>query len=137
MKTNRLPWPGLPEFSWHNIPKGGKYTKLPQHIPIVYKIIPNGRKIYQMSVKYTNIFHCKTHQNLPIFDFWFENIPSGRDLVCRYIHTYIVASSERTPNRYICEEVQFTLSEQLLLEEVRSKIAATFFSPSSYFLSWL
>jgi hypothetical protein len=29
-----------------------KYTKLSQNIP-------NGRKIDQMAIKYTNIFHCK------------------------------------------------------------------------------
>jgi hypothetical protein len=30
-----------------------------------------------MVIKYTNIFRCKTLQNLPILDFWFENKPSG------------------------------------------------------------
>jgi hypothetical protein len=30
-----------------------------------------------MVITYTNIFHCKTLQNLPKFGFWFENIPSG------------------------------------------------------------
>jgi hypothetical protein len=34
----------LPDFSWHNIPKREKYSKLPQ-------IIPNVHKIYQMPVK--------------------------------------------------------------------------------------
>jgi hypothetical protein len=29
------------------------------------KKVPNGRKIYQKATKYTNIFHCKTLQNLP------------------------------------------------------------------------
>jgi hypothetical protein len=61
---------GLPDFSWYKKPKN----------------IPNSHKIYQMAarytkidnmaIKYTNIFHCKTLQNLPIF-FWFENVPSG------------------------------------------------------------
>jgi hypothetical protein len=32
--------------------------------------IPNGRKIYQMSTKYTNIFHSTDLQNLPKFVFW-------------------------------------------------------------------
>jgi hypothetical protein len=31
--------PGLPDFSWFNIPKRGKYTKSPQNIP-------NGHKMY-------------------------------------------------------------------------------------------
>jgi hypothetical protein len=49
-RLNRVPgqhrctvW--LPYFSWYIIPKGGKYTKLPQYIP-------NANKIYQMSIKY-------------------------------------------------------------------------------------
>jgi hypothetical protein len=29
--------------------------------------IPNGRKINQMAIKYTNLFHCKTFLNLLIF----------------------------------------------------------------------
>jgi hypothetical protein len=31
----------------------------------------------QVSIKYTNIFQCKTLQNFPNLDFWFENKPSG------------------------------------------------------------
>jgi hypothetical protein len=31
--------------------------------------ISNGRKIDQMFIKYTNIFHCKTFQNLPKLEF--------------------------------------------------------------------
>jgi hypothetical protein len=31
----------------------------------------------QVSIKYTIIFHCKTLQNFPNLDFWFENKPSG------------------------------------------------------------
>jgi hypothetical protein len=51
--------PGLPDFSWYNIPKrvklitrykkyrmAAKHTKWPQNIP-------NGNKIYQMDTKYT------------------------------------------------------------------------------------
>jgi hypothetical protein len=37
-------FPGLPDFSWYNIPKLGKYTKLSPNIPNVHKI-------YQMAVK--------------------------------------------------------------------------------------
>jgi hypothetical protein len=29
---------GLPDFSWHNVPKWGKYTKWPQEIPKCLKI---------------------------------------------------------------------------------------------------
>jgi hypothetical protein len=54
--------PGLPDFSWHNIPKTGKinqmtikFTKFPQNLP-------NFHKIYQISTKFT-----KFPQNLPNF----------------------------------------------------------------------
>jgi hypothetical protein len=30
-----------------------------------------------MAIKFTNIFHCKTLQNLPKMGLWIENIPSG------------------------------------------------------------
>jgi hypothetical protein len=60
---------GLPDFSWYKIPKWGKmyqvttkYNKWAQHIL-------NGRKIDQMVIKYTNIFLCKTLQNLPKLGF--------------------------------------------------------------------
>jgi hypothetical protein len=43
---------GLPDFSWYNIPKRGKYNKLLLNIP-------NGHKIYQIALKYTNNFHRK------------------------------------------------------------------------------
>jgi hypothetical protein len=36
--------PGLPDFSWYNIPKREKYTKLPQNVPNVHEI-------YQMALK--------------------------------------------------------------------------------------
>jgi hypothetical protein len=70
-----LPW--LPEFPWHNIPKWGKYTKLPQNIP-------NYHKIYQMTTKYTKWPQNKPTLSItrpskiyPNWDFWFENIPYG------------------------------------------------------------
>jgi hypothetical protein len=51
---------GLTDFSWYNKPKPEKYTKSPTNIR-------NGRKIHQIAIKYTNIFHCKTLKNLPKF----------------------------------------------------------------------
>jgi hypothetical protein len=53
---------GLPDFSCDTT-NTGKNTKLPQNIL-------NVQKIYQMALKYTNIFHSKTVQN---GDFWSEN----------------------------------------------------------------
>jgi hypothetical protein len=55
---------------------GEKYTKLPLNYQIATKL-PNGLNIFQMVIKYTNLFHSKALQNLPKLDFWFENIPSG------------------------------------------------------------
>jgi hypothetical protein len=44
-------FPGLPDFSWYNLPKREKYTKLLQNIPKVLKFIPSGFKIDQLSMK--------------------------------------------------------------------------------------
>jgi hypothetical protein len=58
--------PGLPDIYGYNIPKREKI-----YVPNYYKIyqmvakIPNGRKIDQMTIKCTNIFHGKTLLNLP------------------------------------------------------------------------
>jgi hypothetical protein len=58
---------------------GEKYTKLPQNIP-------NGHKIDQLVIKYIKIFHSKTLQNYPNWDFWLENKPSGNP-VCIFVET--------------------------------------------------
>jgi hypothetical protein len=61
--------PELPDFSWYNIPKRGKHTKLPQNIR-------NGHNMYDMASHYskyctksTSISHCEAFQNRPIFLF--------------------------------------------------------------------
>jgi hypothetical protein len=46
--------------------KGKIYSKWPQRIP-------NGRKIYQMTVKYTKRFHSKAFLNISKLGFWYEN----------------------------------------------------------------
>jgi hypothetical protein len=69
-ETDSLLDTGLPDFSRRNIPKREKN-------------IPNCHKMYQIAIKYniwmynrqngpnnTNIFHCRTFQNLPKFGFW-------------------------------------------------------------------
>jgi hypothetical protein len=67
--------PGLPDSSWHNIPKRWKIYQITTTLPHGHKIcISNDRKIFQMTIKYTSIFHSKALQN---WDFWFENTPSG------------------------------------------------------------
>jgi hypothetical protein len=54
--------PGLPDFSWHNTPKRWKMYQ------IAIKL-SNAIEIYQMAVKYSDLFHSKTLQNLPNFGF--------------------------------------------------------------------
>jgi hypothetical protein len=41
------------------------------------KNTPNNHQIYQMSIKYTNIFDARPSKIYPNLDFWFENTPSG------------------------------------------------------------
>jgi hypothetical protein len=44
------PESGLPDFSWYTLPKRGNNN------------FKNSHKINQMSIKYSNIFHCKTQK---------------------------------------------------------------------------
>jgi hypothetical protein len=53
---------GLPDFSWHNIPKRGKIYQIITPLPNDHKIY---LKIFQMSIKQTGIFHSKALHNLP------------------------------------------------------------------------
>jgi hypothetical protein len=49
-----------------------QHTKNGENIPNNQKgphNIPNGHKINQITILYTNIFYCKTLQNLPKFGF--------------------------------------------------------------------
>jgi hypothetical protein len=59
---------GLPDFSWYMIPKPEICTKWSQSIS-------KACKIFQMVIKYINIFQSKALQNLPQLEF--ENIPFG------------------------------------------------------------
>jgi hypothetical protein len=59
----------LPDLSWPKHAKMGNiyqmttiYTKLPY-------IMPYGHKIFQMIIKYNNIFHSNALQNLPKLGF--------------------------------------------------------------------
>jgi hypothetical protein len=47
---------GLPDFSWYNIAKRGKYTKWLQNIP-------NGQKIYEIAKKFSK---CKWNKHTNI-----------------------------------------------------------------------
>jgi hypothetical protein len=64
---------GLPDFSWSKYTKTEKYTKIPQTIPKSHKLYQMA-VIFQMVLKYNNIFHSKFYQN---WNFWFENKPSS------------------------------------------------------------
>jgi hypothetical protein len=63
--------PGLPDFSWCMIPKPGKMyqmntkcTKWTQNVPNGHTIFQYVSKIFQMVIKYINIFQsCKILQN--------------------------------------------------------------------------
>jgi hypothetical protein len=59
---------------FNNTPKQEKDTELPQNIP-------NGYEIYQMSVKYTNIFFAIPSKMYSNLDFWFETKPSGNPTI--------------------------------------------------------
>jgi hypothetical protein len=68
----------LPDFSWNNSPKREKFTKMNMNYTKGPQIMPIGRKIDQMLIKYTNNFHCKTLQNLP----------KGGFLVSKYLNIW-------------------------------------------------
>jgi hypothetical protein len=59
--------PVLLDSLWYKKAKLEKYTKWLQNIP-------NGRKMYQKAIKYTNNFHSKPSK---IYPNWYENIASG------------------------------------------------------------
>jgi hypothetical protein len=56
---------GLPDLYWYNLPKR----------ETIFQITIC--KIYQMTIKYTNIFHCKSFRNLPKLGFLVWKMPSG------------------------------------------------------------
>jgi hypothetical protein len=73
----------LPDFYWYKIPKREKYTKFMRTIPNVHKIhILKDRQMYQVSIKYTDIFQCKTLQNLPKFGYLFWKLTIWQPWCC-------------------------------------------------------
>jgi hypothetical protein len=78
---------GLPDFSWYNMPKRKKIYQITMKYTKWSQNIPNGRKIDQMSITYSNIFHCKTIQNFT--QIWFENMPSGNPASWANFHKLI------------------------------------------------
>jgi hypothetical protein len=56
----------LPDGSWSKHTKTRKiYQMTTNYAYLVAKNLPNGRKIFQMVIKYNNILHSKALQNLP------------------------------------------------------------------------
>jgi hypothetical protein len=60
-----------------NIPKRGKYTKLPPNYRRA-KIHQNGRNKFQMALEFNNFFIPRLSKIYPNWDCWFENIRSGK-----------------------------------------------------------
>jgi hypothetical protein len=56
---------GLPDFIWSKHTKTEKIYQMTANYTKRPCIIPNGHKLYQTAVKYTNIFHSKALQNTP------------------------------------------------------------------------
>jgi hypothetical protein len=63
-----IPWlvPGLPDFSWRMLPKPDK--NVPNEHKL-YEMVIKYPEIFQMSINYTDIFQSKAHQNLPKLGF--------------------------------------------------------------------
>jgi hypothetical protein len=57
--------PGLPDFSWYMIPKLEKMYQMNTKYNKWSKNIPNVRKIFQMAIKYINLFPSEVLQNFP------------------------------------------------------------------------
>jgi hypothetical protein len=64
-----LPEAGLPDLFGSKYQNGKKYIPNENQIYQTATKIPNGRKIDQTAIKYTNIFNCKILQNLPKLGF--------------------------------------------------------------------
>jgi hypothetical protein len=73
----------LPDFSWYNIPKRVKSTQTGENVPKGYKICQMAGKFTKCPQNIgTNIFYCKTLQNLPKWGgVWFEKKPSGNPVL--------------------------------------------------------
>jgi hypothetical protein len=56
---------GLPDSSWSKHTKMGKVYQMDTNYTKRPYIIPNDQKLYQTTVKYSNIFYSKALQNIP------------------------------------------------------------------------
>jgi hypothetical protein len=107
----------------------GKYTKLPQHIKDhkIYHNIPNDLKIFQMTIKYTSIFHSKALQNWSKLGFldWKQTIwqPWPERRVCQ---TCAFFRSKKSFQRSTLENVRLIFYLFLSAQSSRDDFNATF-----------
>jgi hypothetical protein len=64
------------------IPKRGKIYQITTTLPNGHKNIPNDRKIFQMTIKYSSIFQSEALQNFPKLGFFLENRHHLATLIC-------------------------------------------------------
>jgi hypothetical protein len=104
--------------------KTGKITKLPRTVPNVHKILQKTvSKMNQVSVKYTNIFHCKTPQNLPKLGFyvWKQTIwqpwCSFECLYCAAKHSLRdFSSSEASVTGWVREKIAQNVAQPIVVK---------------------
>jgi hypothetical protein len=76
--------------------------------------IPSGLITFQMSIKFTNIFHSKALQTKPKFGFWYENIPSDADLERYTTHMLVIVSNPFYNQRpHLREEYTYSTKKNL------------------------
>jgi hypothetical protein len=89
------------------------YTKRPY-------IIPDGRKIFQMVIKYNNILHSKAHQNIPIFGLKINHLATlllssmaeerfHRGLIWRFLMSFA-----RLKSRHTCLQVALRAAQKVV-----------------------
>jgi hypothetical protein len=73
------------EFWFENKPYGNPDPRDVPNYQMALKNILNGRKVNQRAIKYTNSSITRPLKINSIWDFWFENMPSGSPVPSRYI----------------------------------------------------
>jgi hypothetical protein len=124
-QTLSLFYSGLPDFTWHNIPKRVKIHQITTKLP-------NGRKICQLDILYSEWLFIvatfsipKPSKSYPNCIFWFENIPSGNPVSMYFFRALSSNSCVRNPsfckqrmamkkflqthpnNNYVCKPIRF------------------------------
>jgi hypothetical protein len=76
---------GLPDSSWHNIPKRGKIYQISTKLLNDLKIYPTGIIYSKWALNTPKFSIVRPSKIYPNWDFWFENIPSGNPACAREI----------------------------------------------------